>query len=172
MQTSQERENQSSFISQPIIIDRTFRVPVEKLFQAFTNAEALKAWWWPKELYADRIDYDFQEGGQYFINMKGAAPQGGGGMTGEIEEIVPNERIVMSDQFADAKGNAISAKEAKMPGMWPEMIRITFEFSSKDENSSNLHLFQSGIPSEAHDQCVQGWTESFDKLESYLYSRG
>ncbi|MES2526567.1 MAG: SRPBCC domain-containing protein [Bdellovibrionota bacterium] len=167
MQTSQERENQSSSNAQPIIIDRTFQVSVERLFEAFTSVEALKAWWWPKDMYADRIDLDFKEGGKYFINMKGYS-QGGGGMTGEFEEIVPNKRIVMSDQFADENGKPISAKEAKMPGTWPEIIFITFEFNSANETSSTLHLFQSGIPAQAHDNCVQGWTQSFDKLEKFL----
>jgi hypothetical protein len=33
----------------------------------------------------------------------------GGGMTGQFEELTENERIVMSDQFADENGRAISA---------------------------------------------------------------
>ena len=72
---------------------------IARLFEAFASAEALKAWWWPNGLHADRIDYDFREGGRYFINMKGQV-QGkdvSGGMTGQFEEIVENERIVLTD---------------------------------------------------------------------------
>lgn len=153
-----------------IEIDRQFNAPVSRLFNAFKTSESLKSWWWPKGLFADRIDLDFREGGTYFINMKGF-DRGGGGMTGQFQEITDNERIVMTDQFADENGRAISAQEAKMPGVWPEVAYVTFEFEAIDENSSRLLLSQEGIPAELYEECVQGWNESFDKLENYLSGR-
>lgn len=173
MQVSQEEGNQfsahnnSTPESNLLEITREFNVPVKRLFDAFTNSETLKAWWWPKGLYSDLVKIDFREGGKYFINMKGF-DQGGGGMTGHFVEIVKNERIVMTDQFANEKGEAITAKEAKMAGEWPEMGYITFDFYSVDENRSRFILSQEGIPNEMHKDCIQGWTESFDKLEEYL----
>lgn len=148
-------------------IEREFNVPVEKLFEAFSTSEAIKIWWWPKDLYADFVDLDFTKGGKYFINMKGY-DQGGGGMTGIFTEIVPNELIVMTDHFADDKGNPISAQAAKMPGQWPQTAFITFEFESIDENTSGFLLSQEGIPNELQAECIEGWNQSFDKLEEYL----
>lgn len=176
MQTSRENKNESSVHknstseSKLLVIDREFNVPVEKLFDAFTNADALKIWWWPKGLYADSIHINFREGGKYFINMKGY-DQGGGGMTGQFEEIIENERIVMTDQFADENGLPISAAEAKMPGAWPELVYITFDFEYVDEHKSFLELSQQGVPNELQKDCIQGWSESFDKLEKYLKVR-
>ena len=154
-------------------IRREFQVPVARLFEAFATAEALKAWWWPNGLHADRIDFDFREGGRYFISMKGQVQgkDASGGMTGEFEEIVENERIVMTDSFADEKGRAISAQEAGMPGQWPEQISITFEFEAAGKEASRFRLAQQGIPDEMQKDCVQGWSESFDKLEKYLANR-
>lgn len=148
-------------------IERTFSAPVSDVFDAFRNPETLKVWWWPKGLYADRVDLNFREGGNYFFNMLGF-DRGGGGMTGQFEEIVENERIVMTDQFADENGRAISAQEAKMPGDWPEICYVTFEFESLGDNTCRLHLSQEGIPNELHAECIQGWNESFDKLDTYL----
>lgn len=176
MQTSQEKSNspavhRNSTPQSPLLeIEREFKVPVNRLFEAFKSPEALKAWWWPKGLYADRIDLDFHKGGRYFINMKDY-DRGGGGMTGQFEEIVENRRIVMSDQFADESGRAISAHEAKMPGTWPELVYITLAFDSVDNNTSRLSLAQEGIPSELQKECIQGWSESFDKLDDYLGAR-
>lgn len=173
METQRDKNSQSTAHkhstpqSRLIEIDRQFSVPVDRLFDAFTTSEELKVWWWPKGLYADRVDLDFREGGKYFINMKGF-DRGGGGMTGEFEEIVENERLVMTDQFADENGRVISAKEAQMPGVWPERCYVTLEFESVGENSSRLLLSQEGIPNELHQECIQGWNESFDKLETYL----
>lgn len=151
-------------------IERKFNVPVEQLFQAFTDEESLKAWWWPHGLYADHVEFEPRKGGRYFINMKGSSQVGGGGMTGQIEEITPNERIVMTDNFANDDGKAISAEEAHMPGEWPKQGYITFEFSAFDENTSGFKLFQEGIPNDMHQDCIQGWTESFDKLQELFES--
>ncbi len=173
MQTSQDKSMSSSVHknSTPqaklLVIEREFDVPVEQLFEAFATAENVKIWWWPKGLYADHVDLDFRVGGRFFINMKGY-DQGGGGMTGTFTDIVENERIVMTDQFADEKGNAITAQEAKMPGEWPEMGYITFEFHAAGDNRSGFVMSQEGIPNELQQDCIQGWTESFDKLEEYL----
>jgi uncharacterized protein YndB with AHSA1/START domain len=179
METSRDKEtrlsaHEGSTPQTPLLrIEREFNAPVNQLFDAFTTSEALKAWWWPKGLYSDRIEIDFREGGRYFINMKGLerGAQGGGGMTGQFEQIAQNKRIAMTDEFADEDGNAISAEEAKMPGAWPEQIRIAFDFDSVDRNRSRFTLSQQGIPAELQKDCIQGWSESFDKLENYLHSR-
>ena len=179
MQTTQEKRNQPSISegSAPspklLEIRRDFQVPVAVLFEAFASAEALKVWWWPDGLHADKIDFDFREGGRYFIGMKGQVQgkDASGGMTGEFEEIVKNERIVMTDSFADETGRAISAQEAGMPGQWPEQISITFEFEAAGKAASRFRLAQQGIPDEMHKDCIQGWSESFGKLERHLAGR-
>lgn len=163
--------HKNSTAQSPLLqIERKFDVPVSQLFESFQTSEALKQWWWPKGLHADRIDLDFREGGKYFINMKGI-DGGGGGMTGQFQEIVENKHIMMTDQFADKTGRAISAQEAKMPGVWPELVYITFEFHNIGENKSRLLLSQEGIPNEMQKDSIQGWSEMFDKLESYLAGR-
>jgi uncharacterized protein YndB with AHSA1/START domain len=117
------------------------------------------------------VQLDFREGAKYFINMKGKAPAGGEGMTGQFEEIEANKHIRMTDFFADKAGNAITAKKANMPGKWPKVVYIDFEFEAIDERSSRLTLHQEGIPDEMQKECIQGWSESFEKLESYLSGR-
>jgi len=179
MQTSQLEQNQHSIgegsALNPKLLEvrRQFQAPVARLFEAFTSAEALKAWWWPNGLHADRIDYDFREGGKYFINMSGKVQgkDASGGMMGEFKKIVQDELIVMTDSFADQNGRAISAREAGMSGEWPEIITITFAFEPAGESASRLHLAQQGIPEEMQKDCVQGWSESFDKLVRYLADR-
>jgi uncharacterized protein YndB with AHSA1/START domain len=173
MSTTQHKDTASKMHKNPsttsplIEISREFDVPVSQLFDAFKSEEALKTWWWPKGLYADHVEMDFREGGTYFVNMKGF-DQGGGGVTGRFEEIVENKRIVMTDQFADAFGKPISAKEAKMQGEWPQELQVTFEFEAIDEDTSCFHLSQEGVPQEMQQECLKGWSSSFDKLEEYL----
>jgi hypothetical protein len=51
-----------------------------------------------------------------------------------------------------------------MPGDWPMEMLITFELEEAD-GATKLMLTHEGIPEEMHDDCVKGWSESFDKLE-------
>lgn len=152
----------------PLAITRVFDASVERLFASFSTPDAIQAWWWPVDLHADRVDLDFREGGRYFINMKGG--DWTGGMTGVFESIVPNRRLVMSDRFADGDGRPVSAKEAGLQGDWPETLFITLEFEAVQDRVSRLHLVQQGIPREMHEDCIRGWSESFDKLDRYLAS--
>jgi uncharacterized protein YndB with AHSA1/START domain len=147
-------------------ISRGFEVPVDQLFDAFKTPDALKKWWWPEGLYTDHVDYDFNVGGRYFINLKG--DDKAAGMTGKFEEIIANELIVMSDHFADKNGRAISAKEAHAPGAWPAKVYITFEFAARGADASHLKLSQQGIPNEMQTECMKAWNQMFDKLENYL----
>ena len=147
-------------------IERDFIVPVSQLFEAFMTADAIKGWWWPKGLYTDHVDYDFTEGGKYFMNLKGN--ELGVGMTGKFEAIIANEHIVMSDHFADKNGRSISAKEAKQTGVWPAVVYITFDFEKVGEDDSKLRLSQQGIPNEGQKDCIEAWNQMFDKLEAYL----
>ncbi|MEK2690808.1 SRPBCC family protein [Bdellovibrio sp. GT3] len=178
MQTSSEKrqprfEHKDSTTKAKLIeIEREYSVPVRELWQAFTNPEALKQWWWPNGIHAEHVELEATEGGRYFISMNGYDGAGPvGGMTGRFEEVVENERLVMTDQFADKRGKAITPDQAQMPGGWSDMAYITFEFESDGSNGSRFKLSQQGIPNEYQKDCIQGWSESFDKLESYLSKR-
>ena len=48
---------------------------------------------------------------------------------------------------------------------------ITFAFEPRGDDASRLHLAQEEIPEEMQKDCVQGWSESFDKLVRYLAGR-
>lgn len=173
MQTNQEKKGQRSIQKrsmpqyQMLKVERQFDISVDQLFGAFKSERSLKMWWWPMGLFADSVDLDLRVGGRYYINMKGLN-QMGGGMTGEFTEVIENERIVMTDHFADQNGRVVSAQAVNMPGVWPDVVYITFEFEKVDLTRSRLRLLQTGIPDEVQKDCVQGWNESFDKLENVL----
>ncbi len=173
MQTNQESKKDTLSFNAPLPeskllkINRRYDVPLEELFHAFTTSEGLKKWWWPSAYHSDHVELAFKKGGKYFINIKGSA-HGEGGMCGEFKEIVQNKRIVMTDHFADSSGKAISAEEAGIPGLWPETVIITFDFYPIEKYSSRFTLSQQGIPKEMQKDCLEGWNESFEKLERYL----
>lgn len=49
-----------------------FKAPVEVVFDAFSTAEALNAWWGPVETKNSTISLDFRTGGTFFYKMEGS----------------------------------------------------------------------------------------------------
>jgi uncharacterized protein YndB with AHSA1/START domain len=156
--TKQTTEGQKT-----VAIDRTFNLPLETLWKAWTDAESMKKWWGPKDFSCTSCTLNFRQGGSCHMNMVDRE----GKETWSInvyKEIIPGKKIVMTDNFADSKGNVISPAQAGMPGDWGKELIITLEFEDKGDKSG-LKLRHEGIPRSMHGDCVQGWQESLDKLE-------
>jgi uncharacterized protein YndB with AHSA1/START domain len=149
-----------------VSIKRTINLPPDKVWKAWTDADTFKKWWGPKSFTCPSCTIDLKVGGKYLACMK--APDGKEyWSTGYFREIVPMKKIVYTDSFSDDKGNVIPASELDMPGEWPLELLVTLEFENVD-GITRLSLQQTGIPEEAYDDCVKGWQESFDKMESNL----
>jgi uncharacterized protein YndB with AHSA1/START domain len=90
--------------------------------------------------------------------------------TGIYREIVPTERIVCTDNFADDKGNVVSASHYGMEGDWPDELQVTVTFEEV-AGTSTMILRHVGIPSGTMSELTRGgWNESFDKLAECLDS--
>jgi len=155
--------------SPPVVITRFFNAPLENVWRAFSNEELVKQWWGPETYTCPEAKIDFRVGGKSLLAMqdpKGDVVWSGGVYT----EIEPYKKIVTTDHFADEKGNPISAKEVGMPGDWPLDCKITIEFSDGNEEQVKIMINHEGIPKEMHDDCVEGWNSSIDKLQRLVES--
>ncbi len=156
-----------------ILITRVFDVPRELVWKAWTDCELVKRWWGPRGFTAPHCKSDFRVGGKYLYCMRGSEGVGAWSgkdiwSTGVYREIVPLERIVMTDSFADEKGNVVPATHYDMSQDFPleMLVSVTFE---EHEGKTKLTLHHVGIPSGAEsDDAREGWTESFDKLAEVL----
>ena len=150
-----------------ISINRTFNLPVSAVWKAWTDPETCKKWWGPKNYTCPGCTIDLKVGGKYFSSMKDKKD---GKITygiGTYKEIVPNKKLVLTDSFANSKGEPITAAEAGMPGEWPMESLITVEFKEND-GKTDFSLKHEGLPSEIYDDCIDGWQQSFDKLEENI----
>ena len=147
----------------PLEITRFFQAPVERVFNAWSDATLLKEWWGPIGFTCPEAEIDFRVGGRNLIAMKD--PSGEiMWSTGEYREIIPGQRIVCTDQFADDDGVAISAAEFGLPGAWPMILLLTLTFKKVGLDQTKMDLKHEGIPPEMVEDCMQGWNESLDKL--------
>jgi uncharacterized protein YndB with AHSA1/START domain len=156
-----------------LVITREFDAPLQKVWDAWTNPELIKKWWGPHGYSAPVINIDFKEGGKYLYCMRGPAGPGGpivdAWSGGEFKEIVPLERIVITDYFADEKGNKTSPETFGLSPDFPveSTLTITFEeqagktlltinYPMPEDEKAREAMIKSGME--------EGWGQSLDKL--------
>ena len=159
-------EQKDANLLNSVVIQRVFSLPVASVWKALTEDEYFKKWWGPKGFTTPYSKMDAQVGGRYLSCMR--SPEGKDfWSTGVVKELVPQKKLVITDSFSDEKGNVIDASQVGMPGDWPKELLVSFELEEAD-GATKLRMTQEGVPPEMHDECMQGWNESFDKLEGSI----
>ena len=150
-----------------LVIERIFDAPRELVWKAWTEPERVMRWWGPKGFTSPVCKIDFRVGGTYLFCMR--SPEGQDyWSTGVYREIVPLERIVASDSFADEKGNVVSPSDYGMSPDFPSEALITVTFEELG-GKTKLTLQQS-IPVALAEEAGarEGWNGSLDKLAESL----
>ncbi len=105
-----------------VLVERTFDAPRELVWKAWTEPERLAQWWGPRNWITTIKEFNLKPGGALFYVISG--PDGMESWSRSVyQEIVPPERLVYRDNFADKEGNTV-------PGM-PQMT-VTTEFTEYD----------------------------------------
>ena len=152
---------------QEIIIRRVFDAPRELVWKAWIDPEHFQRWWGPKDYTCPFCQMDLRVGGKYLNCMR--SPEGQDfWSTGVYREIVPLERIVYTDSFADAEGNVVPATHYGMSPDFPLEMLVTVTLEDY-EGKTKMTLKHSGLPAgEMGELTGAGWNESFDKLAENL----
>jgi uncharacterized protein YndB with AHSA1/START domain len=150
-----------------LTITRTFNVPRDHVFRAWTDPEVLKRWWGPKGFTCPYSMIDLRPGGKYLHCMRG--PDGKDyWSTGVYKEITIPDRIVATDSFADENGKIVPATQYGMSADIPVELGLTVSFEEHD-GKTTMTLVHSGMPEgEAKELSRSGWNESLDKLDALL----
>src|SRR5437762_801308 len=121
---TEQRSAPTQTAGSALVITRTFDAPRELVWRAWTEPERLMRWWGPKDFTAPISKIDLRVGGKYLNCMRG--PDGKDYYTtGEYVEIVPLERLVYTDSFADEKGNVVPATYYGMSADMPLQMHVT-----------------------------------------------
>lgn len=153
--------------SSDLVIERIINAPRELVWKAWTEPEHIMRWRGPKDFTTPVFRVDLRVGGESFGCMRSPDSKDYCGK-GIYLEIVPFERLIMTDSFADKSGNIVPASYYGMSGDFPLEMRITLLLKEHD-GQTKLTLRHSGIPAgEEREGARQGWNESLDKLDWYL----
>ena len=152
---------------QEVYLTRLFDAPRELVWRAWTEPEHFKRWWGPKEYTCPFCEMDLRVGGRYLYCMRSPEGKEYWG-TGIFREVVPLERIVFTDCFADEKGNVVPATHYGMSPDFPLEMLVTVTFEDL-QGKTRMTLTHAGVPTGPdRDGTQQGWSESFDKLADSL----
>jgi uncharacterized protein YndB with AHSA1/START domain len=145
--------------SNAFIITRSFDAPRELVWKAWTDPEQVMRWWGPKGFTAPVAKIDFRTGGKYLYAMR--SPEGEDfWSTGVYREIVPLERIVVTDSFADETGTIVPALHYGMIGDWPLELLVTLTFK-EEKGTTKFSLRHEGIPlGQMSDLTKAGWNRT------------
>lgn len=155
------------------VISRTFNASKERVWHAFTNAEALAKWWGPKGFDIKVHALDVRPGGTFHYSME--TPNNV--MWGKFvyREIEPMDRMVYVSSFSDESGGVTRAP-FNIP--FPLEVLNHLTFTEQDGKTTielrggPINASQEEIDTFAgmHESMRGGFGGTFDQLDAYLAS--
>ena len=156
-----------------LVITRILDAPRELVWKAWTEPELMMKWWGPKTFTTPSIKLDLRVGGEYLSCMRSAEGKDYWSK-GTYKEIVPGQRLVLTDSFADDKGNIVPATYYGMSPEFPLESVVTVTFDENDGRTKLTLRYDdvSSIPESDLSDMQQGWNEMLDKLADFLKKGG
>lgn len=160
-----------------VVITRVFDAPKELLWKAWTDEGMAQKWWGPEGFTAPSIKIDLKVGGKYIFAMHGpAGSEWDKDMysAGVYKEIVPNEKLVVTDYFSDEEGNLMEPSEQGQDPNFPKEMTVTVLFEEVEGGKSKLSVIYPKPETEEQLQAMlksgmkDGWNSSLNKLEASL----
>jgi uncharacterized protein YndB with AHSA1/START domain len=133
-----------------IRLHRVLRAPPERVYRAFTDADAMCKWLPPFGFTGKMHHWDARIGGGFKMSFTNFTNGQSHSFGGEFLELVPNERLRYTDRFDDPN----------LPGT------ITCTVTLKAVScGTELHVEQAGVPALIPaEMCYLGWQESLVQL--------
>jgi uncharacterized protein YndB with AHSA1/START domain len=126
-------------VAEAVVMERTFNAPVGKCWQALTDVDQMRQWYFDLKEFRPEVGFEFEfvvehEGNSYHHLCK-------------VTEVIPQKKIAYTGRYKDAPGNSL----------------VTFELFGEGEKT-RLRLTHEGIesfpktPAYARKNFEAGWT--------------
>jgi uncharacterized protein YndB with AHSA1/START domain len=127
-------------LAEAVVIERTFNAPVPRVWQALTDVEEIRHWYFELKEFRPEVGFEFEftfehEGVKYHHLCK-------------ITEVIPQKKLAYTWRYEGYEGDSL----------------VTFELFA-DGCRTRLKLMHEGLetfpklPSFAHENFMTGWTE-------------
>ena len=137
-------------VTEAVVIERTFKAPVARVWKALTNADEMRVWYFDLKEFKPEVGFEFEftvehEGVRYHHLCK-------------IRQVIPQKKIAYTWRYAGEDGNSL----------------VTFELFG-DGDKTRLKLTHKGLetfpklPAYARTNFEKGWTEIIgSSLKQYV----
>ena len=147
--------NATSTSESAIVLEvrRRFAASRDRVFAAWTSAEALKRWHAPENAVVQDAGVDFRVGGRYHVQMLG----NDGGLHfvgGQYREIDPPKRIVLTWRWETSKEGRESI--------------VTVDFIDHGTETEIVLTHEGLVSEQDHQGHRHGWIGCFEKLAATL----
>jgi uncharacterized protein YndB with AHSA1/START domain len=133
-----------------IRLHRVLRAPPERIYRAFTDADAMVKWLPPNGFTGKVHQMDARAGGSYKMSFTNFTTGKSHSFGGKYLELTPHERIRYTDQFDDPN----------LPGEMNTSITLR-----KVSGGTEINIVQEGVPAVIPaEACYLGWQESLTLL--------
>ena len=135
---------------EPFVIERSYNAPIEKVWHAITNREAMKEWYFDLKEFRPEPGFEFQfEGGpddRTYLHLC------------KVTEVVPGKKITYSWRYDGYEGNSFVTWE-----LFPEGDKTRLKLTH-----AGLETFPA-IADFAKQNFVDGWTDILgESLRKFL----
>jgi uncharacterized protein YndB with AHSA1/START domain len=161
------KEPVKSIQERELVVSRIFDAPQDLVWRTWTDSDRVKLWWGPGGFTAPVCRIDLRVGGIYLFCMR--SPLGKDYWnTGVYLDIVPGERIVATNSFADDRGHIVPARYYGLNPALPLEMFVTATFEKLDSRT-RLTLEHAGLPI-GLDRVGQreSWSQSLEKFAQAL----
>lgn len=131
-------------------LHRVLAAPPEKVYRAFTTADAMARWLPPNGFTCTVHQLDARVGGTHRMSFTNFTTGNGHAFGGTYLELVPGERIRYTDSFEDSN----------LPGQMTTTITLT-----RVSVGTEINITQEGLPAAIPvEACYLGWQQSLNHL--------
>lgn len=135
-------------------LHRVLKAPAERLYRAFTTADAMTKWLPPHGFTCTVHHLDARAGGSFRMSFTNFSTQQSHSFGGEYLELVPNSLLRYTDRFDDPN----------LPGILQVTVTLTPVLCGTE-----LIVVQDGIPDAIPvEMCYLGWQESLEQLAALV----
>lgn len=133
-----------------IRLHRVIRATPEKVYRAFTDADAMTRWLPPFGYTGKMHHFDAKVGGSFKMSFKNFTTGGAHTFGGDFLELVPHEKLRYTDKFDDPN----------LPGEIVVTVLL-----KKVSCGTEINIEQAGVPAVIPaEMCYLGWQESLVQL--------
>jgi uncharacterized protein YndB with AHSA1/START domain len=133
-----------------VSLHRVLKASPEKVFRAFTEANAIASWLPPYGFTCTVHEMKAEAGGTYRMSFHNFTTGNGHSFGGKYIEVKPGELLKYNDRFDDPN----------LPGEMTTTVQFI-----KVSVGTELKILQEGIPAVIPaEMCYLGWQESLEKL--------